>query len=74
MCFNISARGDGAAVLIRAIEPIEGIIRMEMNRRGNKLGAKPLKKTQIGSGPAKICQAMSIDMGFDGIDLTTHEV
>jgi len=73
-CFNISSSGEGAAALIRAIEPIEGTSVMEKHRRSTKLGAKPLKNTQIGSGPGKLCQAMKISMDFDGKDLITLDV
>ena len=51
-----------AAVLIRAIEPIEGVEIMSAHRN-----ARPLK--QLGSGPAKLTQALQIDRSFNGVDL-----
>ncbi len=54
--------GIAGAVLIRAIEPVQGIEVM-----------KKLRKTEefnIGNGPGKLCQAMMINMSLDGIDIT----
>lgn len=60
-CANVvtGAEGDGQAVLIRAIEPVEGID--EMSRRR---GRHPLA-----DGPGKLCQALGIDGAHDGADL-----
>ncbi len=51
--------GEGAAVLIRACEPIAGeaLIR---DRRGGKDGPVML------TGPGKVCQALGLDTGFSG--------
>jgi DNA-3-methyladenine glycosylase len=54
--------GNPCAVLIRAIEPIDGIEAMEARRK--KKGA------QLTNGPAKLCQALSIDKSLNGWDLT----
>jgi DNA-3-methyladenine glycosylase len=51
-----------AAVLIRAIEPIEGIAAMQRRR-----GSRPI--TDLCSGPAKLTQALRIDQVFNGVDL-----
>lgn len=64
-CFNISSRGGGAAVLIRALEPIGGVVTM-MQRRGNVKAMKDLC-----NGPAKLCQAMGINKSCDKLDLMT---
>lgn len=60
-CANVvtGADGDGQAVLIRAIEPVAG--RDEMRRRRGR--------TPLADGPGKLCQALAIDRGHDGIDL-----
>jgi DNA-3-methyladenine glycosylase len=65
-CLNIVTGQDGygAAVLIRAIEPISGIKYMKLNRTNT-----PDVK-QLTNGPAKLCQALSIDKNLNGHDLT----
>ncbi|MDH5256720.1 MAG: DNA-3-methyladenine glycosylase [Gammaproteobacteria bacterium] len=54
-----------AAVLIRAVEPVEGIEMMTTNR--NATGKN------ISNGPAKLCQALDIDKSFNNWDLTKGE-
>ena len=63
-CLNVVTEREGypAAVLIRALEPLEGIEEMRV-RRG---GCSDLPLT---SGPARLCQALGIDRWFDGVDL-----
>jgi len=58
---NVVTEDDGfpAAVLIRALLPVEGLKVMRRRRAG-----KPLA-----DGPAKLCQALAIDRSFDGHDL-----
>ncbi len=71
-CFNIvtQAEGEAAAVLIRAVEPIEGMTLMANNRYGKSIG--DLTKAQVKNltnGPGKLCAAMGIDKGLNGADL-----
>jgi DNA-3-methyladenine glycosylase len=54
--------GVGAGVLLRALEPLEGIDRMERSRGG----ASPL---DLARGPGRLAQAMQIDFKQDGLDL-----
>lgn len=63
-CMNVVAGkpGEGTAVLIRAIEPLEGETIM-MRKRDGKAGI------EITNGPAKTCQALSIDRTWNGHDL-----
>ncbi|MCS7178447.1 MAG: DNA-3-methyladenine glycosylase [Anaerolineae bacterium] len=63
-CLNIVTEPEGfpAAVLIRALEPLEGLERMR-ERRGV---VDPLLLT---SGPARLCQAMGIDRRLDKADM-----
>lgn len=62
-CVNVVTEGvgRGCAILIRALEPVEGIPLMA-DRRG---GAKDLAK-----GPGMLCQALAIDRTLDHADLT----
>ena len=53
--------GYPAAILIRALEPLEGIEIMRQ-RRGRP-------DDELTDGPAKLCQALDIDRAFDGLDL-----
>jgi DNA-3-methyladenine glycosylase len=63
-CCNIvtGPAGHGSAVLIRAVEPLEGQGLMSQNRRG-------LSGTALTNGPAKLCQALQIGKSFNGHDL-----
>ena len=63
-CMNVVTEksGLGCAVLIRAIEPTEGIDIMRANRGHDDL-------RRLTRGPAMLCQALSVDRGQDGIDL-----
>jgi DNA-3-methyladenine glycosylase len=54
--------GTGAAVLVRALEPLEGLDAMRA-RRGLE------KPTDLCSGPGKLCQAMGIWLDLDGTPL-----
>lgn len=66
-CMNVVC-GDaceGVAVLIRAIEPVEGHERMRRHRGGHRTW----KDTDLCSGPAKLCQALAIDRAWNGVDL-----
>lgn len=60
-CFNISSQGEGAAVLVRALEPIVGSDTMRQLRGANlKNGAAKLKPHQLCNGPSKLCMALGI--------------
>lgn len=52
-----------AAVLIRAVEPLEGISLMKKRRGIDDLA-------NLCSGPAKLCQAFAIDLSLNGISLS----
>jgi DNA-3-methyladenine glycosylase len=60
------------AVLLRALEPTEGLAVMRANRAG-RIPAARLKPTDLCSGPAKLAQAMAIDRALDHEDLTRSE-
>lgn len=61
---NVVTEKEGfpAAVLIRAIEPIQGVELMK-ERRGC------FELTNLTDGPGKLCRAMGIDKGLNGADL-----
>lgn len=63
-CCNVvtGAAGYGSGLLIRAVEPIEG--REIIEARRNMTG------TNTTNGPAKLTQALGIDLSMNGHDLT----
>ena len=60
-CFNITseAQGTGAAVLLRALEPLAGVDLMVKRRAG-----QPLR--DVARGPGRLAQALAISGGDDG--------
>lgn len=66
-CFNLSSEpdGEGAGVLVRALEPVEGLHLMR-RRRGIE-SARDLCR-----GPGRLCSALGIDRSFDGTDLSVR--
>lgn len=67
-CFNVvtGQRGFPAAVLVRALEPGEGLEAMRDRRDGRP-------DEQLTSGPGRLCEALAIDLQFDGVDLCSPE-
>ena len=63
-CMNVvcGPEGEGAAVLIRAVEPLSGEAVLQRHR-GGRTG---IERT---NGPAKVCQALGIDRTYNGHDL-----
>jgi DNA-3-methyladenine glycosylase len=63
-CFNVSSEpaGIGAGVLIRALEPLEGIATMQRRR-----GIETLR--DLARGPGRLATALAIERDLDGIDL-----
>jgi DNA-3-methyladenine glycosylase len=61
---NVSSEhaGVGAGVLIRALEPLEGISAMQRNRRLQGLRG-------LTQGPGRLTVALDIDRRLDGVDL-----
>lgn len=61
---NVAAEeaGVGAGVLLRAIEPLEGIDVMTRLRNNGKL-------TDLARGPGRLAAALDIDKRLDGVDL-----
>jgi DNA-3-methyladenine glycosylase len=73
-CMNVVAEGTGrpAAVLLRALAPLDGLEFMRANRSGT-IAAARLRATDLCSGPAKLAQALSLDRSLDGADLVLGE-
>lgn len=67
-CLNAVTQksGVGEAVLIRALEPLEGIELMKINRKTPHL-------QKLCSGPGKLVKAMGIPPSFNGIDLANSK-
>jgi len=63
-CLNAvtERRGSPAAVLIRALEPLEGLEAMRRHRPGRS-------DRDLTSGPGKLCQALAIDRTLNRADL-----
>ena len=61
---NITAEvpGVGGGVLIRALEPLEGIAQMQEHRGTTKL-------TELTRGPGRLAAALKIDRTLDGVDV-----
>lgn len=60
---------DGKAILIRAIEPIDGIEIMALNRFGKRYLSEN-ELINLCNGPAKLCKAYNIDRDDNGTELT----
>lgn len=68
-CCNVvtESHGIAGAVLLRALEPLEGIERME-ERRGTHT------HRDLCNGPGKLCQALGINISDYGADLASSPV
>lgn len=64
---------EGCAVLIRAVEPIDGIDLMSQNRF-HKISLSEKEKLNLTNGPAKFCQAFAITKEQNGISLLSDEI
>jgi DNA-3-methyladenine glycosylase len=64
-CFNAvtEPRGTPSAVLVRAVEPLEGLELMSRRRRR-------VKCLDFARGPGRLCEALAIARSLDGWDLT----
>jgi DNA-3-methyladenine glycosylase len=67
--FNVVTNVEGIphAILIRALEPVEGIELMKLRRAGQS-------ERNLTNGPGKLCIALGIDRSLDGADLLGNKV
>jgi DNA-3-methyladenine glycosylase len=67
-CFNAvtEPEGSAAAVLIRALEPLDGLDVMQRHRKGRQ-------GVELTNGPAKLCYALGIDKRLNGVDLVSGQ-
>lgn len=73
-CFNIVAGGvdEPVAVLIRALEPVEGLAAMRTHR--GITSATAASDRRLCSGPGKLCEALVIDREMNAADLIAGDV
>ena len=69
-CLNAVTRerGTACAVLIRAVEPLDGI--ELMRRRRQRQTRRHLTLRELARGPARLCEAFAVDRRLDHWDLT----
>jgi DNA-3-methyladenine glycosylase len=65
-CANIvtGVDGVGQAVLLRAVEPLEGLDEMWTRR------PKARNDRELTNGPGKLCAAFALDRSHNGVDVT----
>jgi len=70
-CYNLNLAaepaGIGGSVLIRALEPLEGLALMRRNY-------PTVKETALTRGPGRLCSALGIGPGLSGTDLCNSDV
>ena len=69
-CLNITAEQEGqpGCVLIRAIEPVEGIDIMRARRPGIRTDR------DLASGPGRLTKALEITRAYNGVDVTRGDL
>lgn len=74
-CMNVVCGRDGVplAVLLRAIEPEEGLDRMRALRLEAPKPPRRLEDDALCRGPGNLCRALGIDRALDGVDLVDGE-
>jgi DNA-3-methyladenine glycosylase len=74
-CCNVvtGEKEEGKAILIRALEPLDGIDIMSSNRFG-KSGCTNKEFFNLTNGPAKICEAFNIKRGQNETDLCGDDI
>lgn len=75
-CLNVVTRDEGlpSAVLIRSLEPVEGLELMRRRRQG-RLGRRPgggapIPDRALCDGPGKLCDALGVTLEHNRTDMT----
>ena len=71
-CLNVVTEEEGTAgaVLIRALQPLAGLHLMQRCRQRHRGRSGPaLPESKLCSGPGKLCQALGIDLAWNGLSL-----
>ncbi len=71
-CLNAVTRAQGlpSAVLIRALEPLEGLDRMRGRRFARARRRTPVVDRDLANGPGKLCDALGLTLEHNRLDLT----
>ncbi|MBN6187189.1 DNA-3-methyladenine glycosylase [Aneurinibacillus sp. BA2021] len=62
------------AVLIRALEPVQGLTDMAEARFGRSESLTSRERISLSNGPGKLCQALGITRAHNGFDLCGNEL
>ena len=74
-CANVVCAREGVAeaVLLRAVEPEEGVETIRA-RRAARPRKTALRDRELCAGPGRLCEALGIDLSLDGADLAESGV
>lgn len=74
-CSNVvtGKKNERTAVLLRALEPINGSEDMALNRFG-EINISDKQKLNLTSGPGKLCMALGIDKSHNGTSLIEDKI
>lgn len=74
-CSNVvtGKKDERTAILLRALEPVEGIEEMALNRFGKKQIVEK-QKLNLTNGPGKLCVALGINKSHNGVSLIEDEI
>ena len=70
-CVNISSLGDGAVVLLRAVEPLLGLEEMKELRLSKQRTRRVFHPHQLCNGPSKICLSYAIGKEMNSVDIAS---
>jgi DNA-3-methyladenine glycosylase len=70
-CANVvcGGEGEGVAVLLRALLPVDGLEEMRVDRSQGRRPGPPLPDRDLCRGPGRLTQALAINGAHDGADL-----